>query len=107
MSSEYAEYRVESNLKLEERARQEAWREAGALQQRQRRLNDRVAQAEREYGSDLMGGRKRAPREPGRSWERPEIERYVRDPAPVLCGHREAARPRHGHDEASAGTGVG
>ena len=79
MSSEYSEYRVESNLKLEERARREAWQEAGALEQRQRRLNERVAQAEMEYGPDLMGRRTRAPKEPRRSCERPEIERYVKD----------------------------
>lgn len=79
MSSEYAEYRVERNLKLEARARQEAWQEAGALQERERRLNERVAQAERKYGSALMGGRKPAPEEPGRSCERSTIERYVKD----------------------------
>ena len=78
VSNEFAEYVVENNRRIEERARQEAWEEARALQKPQELLNARIAEAVRKYGPSVMGSQQSPPDEPDRSCQRSEIERYVR-----------------------------
>ena len=76
MSSEFAEYEVEENQRLEERRRREAWEEARGQQRRRRLLQQRIDEMLRQENGQAVAFDP-PPDEPREDCRRSELETYV------------------------------